>query len=273
MLKAHTDGYVIDADAPAPGYPLAHRIALARHFARREIRIRYAQSLIGVLWALAQPLSLAAIATLVLHRGLDVPAGTMPFAFDAFTGLVIWTFVQSATLAAVPSLVHQSDLVRKVAFPRATLPLGVVGAFGLDLLIGLVAWIVGIVVVGGTWHVSLLATPLMLMPAIGMTVAVVLVASAVNVYFRDVKHALPLLLQIGFLATPVVYPLSALPDTWARVLRLNPIAVTIDAMRCAAAGQSIPWTALAIATAIAVVCCVLAHRVFLRAATRFADVI
>lgn len=268
-------GYVI-TPASRPGGPLAllgHR-GLLGSLAIKEIQVRYRQALLGVVWAVLQPAALMLVTTLVFHRMLAVSTGQTPYPLFVFTALVPWTCFHTAVTGAVPSLVTNADLVRKIWFPREALPLAHVAAVLLDFAIGLVLLLILALAYGvapsWTWFAAL---PLVLLLVV-TTAAVALLFSAVNVFFRDVKHALPLLLQVVFFATPIVYPLESVPEGWRGVLALNPLTAVVDGMRRTLLHGELPAPALtATGSLVALLLLALAGFVFRRAEGRFADVV
>ncbi len=245
-----------------------------RSLALREVAVRYRQAWLGAGWALVQPLALMAVATLVFHRFLGVGGRGPSYALFAYTGLFAWTFFHTAVSAAVPTFVQNASLVRKIWFPREALVVGAIAAAALDLAAGAVLWVVLVAASGG--HV--VAALVSLLPAVGALVVAAtgpaLLGAAVNVYYRDVKHALPLLLQVVFFATPIVYPLDVVPAPWRDVLAFNPLTGVVEGLRAAALDGRGPAAAVWIpgaATSLAFL--LLAYAVFVRAGRRFADAV
>lgn len=242
--------------------------------ALREIQVRYRQAWLGAGWALVQPLALMAVTTLVFHRFLGVQARGAAYPVFVYTGLFVWTFFHTAVSTAVPAFVNNASLLRKIWFPREALVTAAVAAAVLDLLAGSVLWLVLVAVAGG----HLLAAAVALVPCLALLVLTAigpaLLGAALNVTYRDVKHALPLLLQVVFFATPIVYALDAVPDPWRRAMAFNPLTAVVEGLRQAAfEGRPLSpavWIPGAI-TGLAVL--VLAYAIFVRAARRFADVV
>ncbi|MFV1958581.1 MAG: ABC transporter permease [Planctomycetota bacterium] len=240
----------------------------------REIAVRYRQALLGFAWALLQPVALMLVTTLVFHGFLDVDSGGAPYSLFVLTGLVPWTFFHATVTSAVPSLVSNADLVRKIYFPREAIPLASVGAGLLDLGAGLLLWLVLLLAYGLPLGVLMAWVPLLLVLLIVATAAPALLGAAVNVYFRDVKHALPLLLQALFFATPIIYRADAVPAPWRGLLLLNPLTAVIEGLRAVAlSGRAPPADTLLVGFAVAVVALVCAYWIFRRASRRFADVV
>jgi len=269
-------GYVVEA---------AHRDrgrlrALWRHrgvlwsFTLRELQVRYRQAALGVAWALLQPAALTLVTTLVFHAFLRVDVGGTPYPVFVFTGLVAWTFFHTAVSGAVPTLVNNAGLVRKIWFPREALPLATVLAVGLDLAAALLLWLVLLLAFGVALAPTLLWTPLLLLVLVAFTAACALFGAAVNVRFRDVKHALPLLLQIAFFATPIVYPVALVPAGWRPCVGLNPLAGVVVGLREIALDGRAPDLGRTLTSAgVAAACLVLAYVVFTRVDRRFADIV
>ncbi len=268
-------GYVI-TEHTRPGGPASlwrHRGLLAS-LALKEIQVRYRQAILGIAWALLQPVALMLVTTLVFHRMLAVSSGDVPYPLFVFAALVPWTYFHTSVTGAVPSLVTNADLVRRIWFPREALPLGHVAAVLLDLAVGLLLLGVLAVAYGVPPSPAWLWLPPLLVVLVVTTAAVALLFSAVNVYFRDVKHALPLLLQVVFFATPIVYPLSAVPDAWRPAFAFNPLTAVVEGVRRATLEGRAPEVAVtAPGSAVALLLLAVSWLVFRRAERRFADVV
>jgi len=240
----------------------------------REIQVRYRQAWLGAGWALLQPVALMVVATLVFHRFLEVDAWAVSYPFFAFTGLFVWTYFHTAVSTAVPSLVANARLLKKIWFPREALVFGALAAAGLDLAVGALLWLGMVAVEGAHVGAALLALPPALAVLALATAGPALLGAAVNVRYRDVKHALPLLLQIVFFATPIVYPLRKVPQPWRTWITLNPLTGVVEGLRSAAFEGHAPAAGIWMpGTAIAILVFALAYAAFVRAGRRFADVV
>jgi ABC-type polysaccharide/polyol phosphate export permease len=269
-------GYVVEGGTREAGRlrALWNRRGLLWSFTLRELQVRYRQAALGFGWALLQPIALTVVTTLVFHGFLHIDVGGLPYPVFAFTGLLAWSFFHTAVSGAVPTLVHNAGLVRKIWFPRETLPLATVLAVGLDLLAALACWVVLLLLfdVVPTWHMVWVAPLLAILVA--FTAACALFGAAVNVRFRDVKHALPLLLQVLFFATPIVYPFDLVPPGWRTLASLNPLTAVVVGLRDVAVHGRAPQlgtTLLGAAAAALLLVASYAH--FTRADRRFADVV
>lgn len=240
----------------------------------REVQVRYKQSLLGIAWAILQPLALTVIFTIVFSRLVRVDTGDIPYPIFSYTALVPWTFFATSLNFGIASLVNNMSLVTKIYFPREILPLAAIGAAFVDFLVS-AAILVGMMLIYGVqpgW-VSLWIAPLLLLQ-IALTVAVVLLGSALLVFFRDVRFVVPLLIQVWFYATPIIYPVSLVPEQYRTLYFLNPMAGIIDGYRRVLLGGEAPLLeALALGSMVTGVLLVAGIGFFKRSEPVFADLI
>lgn len=197
----------------------------------REVQVRYKQSLLGIAWAVLQPLALTIIFTIVFSRLVQIDTGGIPYPVFSYVALVPWTFFATSLNFGVTSLVNNMNLVTKIYFPREILPLASVGAAFVDFLVS-AAILTGMMLLYGIrpgW-VSLWVVPLLILQ-IALTVAVVLLGAAFLVFFRDVRFVVPLLTQVWMYATPIIYPTTSIPPQFRTLYFLNPMAGIIDGYR------------------------------------------
>ena len=239
----------------------------------RDIKIRYRQTVLGALWAILQPLVGMVIFTVVFHRLAGVGSDGSPYPLFAFSGLVPWTFFSNAVSNSSNSLIANQQLVSKVYFPRIFIPLGTIAAFLVDLLFSLV--IVFFMILKYRWPITsqMVWLPLFILAAFLAASGCGLALSALNVSFRDVKYAVPFLIQMGIFVTPVIYPIRYIPDRWQELLGLNPMAGVVLGFRAALLGSSAPWKLIEISMAMSVVLFFAGLFVFRRMERRFADLI
>jgi lipopolysaccharide transport system permease protein len=243
--------------------------------AAREVRVRYKQTVLGAAWAILQPLSMMVVFTIFFGHFARLPSDGAPYPLFYFSALVPWAFFAGSLALATNSLTNEAGLLTKVYFPRAVVPIASLVAASLDFLVasGLLVAMLAFyrIVPGASW----LLLPLLLAIQIMLTLGVGLFLSAVNVTFRDVRYAVPLLLQLWLYASPIVYPLSLIPASlrpW--YVAVNPMAVLIDGYRGILLHARPPdpvLLALAAATAVGVAVGGFAY--FRRAERQFADVI
>jgi lipopolysaccharide transport system permease protein len=201
-------------------------------FTVRFVKIKYKQAAIGIGWVVLQPLISAAIFTLFLGRYAKVPSDGAPYLVFALAGLTGWTYFSTAISTGAQSVVENQNLLKKVYFPREVLPLSAVGAGLVDLGPALVTLIAIVLAYGIDPAASWILLPLPILILVLAAAAVSLGLGALNVYYRDVRHALPFIVQVGLFASAVVYPLSILPSPWGTVWGIvNPVAGAITALR------------------------------------------
>jgi lipopolysaccharide transport system permease protein len=208
--------------------------------ALRNIKVRYKQTVLGVAWAVLQPLAGVAIFTVVMGRLADVPSEGLPYPVFVFAGLVVWQYFANGANAAAESLAAYRELVTKVYFPRLLAPLAAILPGLIDLCISIIAVGVFMAVFGVApgWPIVLL--PLWIAAAVGTTFAVGAWLSALNARYRDVRNALVFLLQVWLFATPVVYPESLVPQGWHFLLYVNPMAGVVTGFRWSLIGAPAP---------------------------------
>ncbi len=240
----------------------------------REVKVRYKQTVIGAAWAILQPVMAMVVFTIIFGKFAKIPSDGLPYPVFAYTALLPWNlFAQSLTRSGA-SLVENANLITKVYFPRLMIPLGAALAPIVDffvsflVLLGLMAWF-GI---SPTW--GILALPFFLVLTLITALSVNLWLSPLNVKYRDVGHTLPFLSQFWMYASPVVYPVSLVPERWQSLYSLNPMVGVIEGFRWALLGKQSPnFMAMAISTAV-VFALLLGGIVYFKKAERtFADVV
>jgi lipopolysaccharide transport system permease protein len=239
-----------------------------------RLQVRYKQSLLGWLWAIVQPLSLMLMYTVIFFRIVRVDTGSTPYPLFAYSALLVWTCFSTAVAAATNSLVSHFGLVTKVYFPREILPLTYVLASIVDLLAG------GLVLTFLMlyFHVPLTLNAVHVLPGIAVLVvfstAVSLVLCSIQVKYRDIGIAMPLVLQLWMFATPVVYPLRAVPHAWQPFYVLNPMVGVVETFRSALVEGVVPhYGPLLIAAAVSLVALPLAYLYFKHVEATLADIL
>lgn len=240
----------------------------------REVKVRYKQTAVGVAWVLLQPLLTMAVFTVIFGFFANLPSEGLPYPLFAYAALLPWTYFSEAVSRSGLSLVGDANLLRKVYFPRLIIPLAAVIAPLVDfclsflLLFGLMAWY-GIF---PTW--GIVALPLLLMMACLTAFAIGLWLSALNVRYRDVRHAIPFFLQFGMYISPVAYAISVVPERWRSLYSLNPMVGVVEGFRWGLLGKASPdFHAMAIST-VGVLVVLLGGLLFFKQMERtFADVV
>jgi lipopolysaccharide transport system permease protein len=247
---------------------------LVLFMAWRDIQLRYRQTLLGVGWAVLQPLLTTLVFAVFFGRLGGIPSDGLPYPIFALAGLIPWQLFAYAMLQSSGSLVESQNILRKVAFPRVIVPLASIGSGLLDflvsflLLLAAMAWYR----VVPSWRLLALAplTVLALVAALGVG----LWLATLNVRYRDIRHTVPFLSQLWLLATPVAYPSSIVPERWRLALGLNPMAGVVEGFRWALLGVGqVSGGLLAISAVVAGALMVSGLFYFRRMESGFADVI
>ena len=250
----------------------AHR-ELFYFLAWRDVKVRYKQTLLGAAWAILQPLLTMVVFTLLFGKLAHVPSEGEPYAIFSYAGLLPWNFFTSALTNSSNSLVTSTSLITKVYFPRLLVPTAAVGAALVDIAIASLMLFVIMPIYSVGFHASLiLFIPLVALTAL-TAAAVGIWTSALNVKYRDIRYALPFAIQILMFLTPVIYPVSFVPERWRWVLRLNPLSGIIEGFRDAIFGRSFNWNGLLISTVITFALLAAAAYIFRRMEQEFADII
>jgi ABC-type polysaccharide/polyol phosphate export permease len=239
----------------------------------RDVKVRYKQAVLGMAWAVLQPLAGALVFTLVFDRIAKLPSDGIPYPVFAFVGVMVWSYFTASVQTAMSSLVGNVGLVTKVYFPRMAAPIAAMGPGLLDMGISLLILAVLMAVYGVTPGIALLALPLCIVVLVALTFGVGLILATLNVRYRDVKGVSSLLLQLWLFASPVAYASSVIRDRWAALYALNPMAGLIDAFRWSLLGTPAPKPSALIGLVILVLILVAGLAVFAREERRFADII
>lgn len=209
----------------------ATAVPLLRIYARRRVRLRYRQSALGFTWAIAQPVAIVAIYWLVFTRFLAIDDGDLPYLSMAWSGLTIWTFTQAAVQASTTSFLDDSYLLGRVAFPREVIPLAPVAAGLIDLALATAILVLIAIAQGASIGLTALFVPIIGMILVVWVAALCILVATLTVFLRDLTTVVALTIRVAFIATPVMYPSSLVPDDLAWILNINPFAVLISALR------------------------------------------
>jgi len=239
----------------------------------RDVAVRYKQTVFGVGWALLQPLLMTVVFSLLFGRLARLPSDDLPYPLFALAGLVVWGFFSAAVTNGGNSLIGNASLITKVHFPRLLIPCAAVGAALVDFAIG-----VGLLLLLGVYYRLPPGAHLLLLPVVAVLLsllagAIALWMAALNVKYRDVRYALPFILQFWMFASPVIYPLSLVPPHWRWLMVLNPLTGIIETMRVAFGGSRLSVPGLLCATVVTSVVFVYALYSFQRMERDFADLV
>lgn len=239
----------------------------------RDVKVRYKQTELGIAWAIIQPLLTMLIFTLFFGRLAGVPSDNVPYPIFAYAGLLPWTFFANAIANSGNSLVGSANLITKVYFPRMIIPGAAVAAGLVDFAIGFVILVVLMLYYGIAFGWGLL----MLLPLVLLTTLLAtgmgMWLSGLNVKYRDVRFALPFLIQLWMFVSPVIYPASFLPSKFRWLLWLNPMTGIIEGYRSSLFGLHFNWNALATSAGITFLLLGYAAYSFRRMEKSFADIV
>jgi lipopolysaccharide transport system permease protein len=239
----------------------------------RDLKVRYKQTVLGVVWVVIQPLVATLIFTIFLGVLARVPSEGTPYALLVYTGLLPWSFFSAALAGSSNSLVGNTHLITKVYFPRMIIPGAAIGARLLDFGIALIILAPLMFYYGVALTRNLLALPLLIALITMFSWGVGMWSSALNVKYRDVGVILPVFTQLWMFVSPVAYPASLVPEKWRWLYYLNPMAGIVEGFRTAILGGSFKWVPLAYATAATVIIFVYSAYAFRRMERSFADII
>jgi len=242
----------------------------------RDLKVRYKQTALGVLWVILQPLLTMLVFTLLFGRlaGFDERTGGIPYPIFAFAGLLPWTFFSTAITNSGNSLVGSAHLITKIYFPRMIIPAAAVAAGLVDFALSftILAALMVYYGVGVTWGLLLLPVLMILVTLLALGVGMLL--SALNVKYRDIRQVLPFMVQIWMFLSPVIYPSALVPGRWRWVFALNPMTGIIEGFRAALFGRTqIEWNILAVSAAVTIILFTYSIFAFRRMEKSFADVI
>lgn len=246
-----------------------------RAYAERDVRVKYKQAILGVAWAIIQPLAFMAIFTFTLGNLAEVPGGGAPYAAFSLSALVPWTFLSTAVTFGSNSLLSDAAMVRRVYFPREVPVLGAVASSSVDFAIGMILFFLIGPFLGAPVSWTWLLTPFLFVVLALLAIVVAVPLAAMNVYYRDFRFALPFAIQLWLFASPVAYPLSVVPEEWRGLyVALNPAAGILDGFSSVLSRGELPDPVLlAISLAGIVVIGFVGFRIFKRLEPNFADVI
>jgi lipopolysaccharide transport system permease protein len=243
-------------------------------FAWRDLSARYRQTLLGVAWAALQPAIAAAVFTVFIGRVVKVPSDGIPYAVFVLAGMVPWTFFANAVSGSSESLVGSSGVITKVYFPRLVLPLGALGAWIPDFFVATGVLLVTMLAYGITPMWTIVFIPLFALGAALVAAAVGITLAPLNVGYRDVRYVSTLLIQLWMFASPVVYPLSRVPQQFRSLYSLNPMVGIVSGYRWAVLGLDGPPAGAALVSgALALAALFGGVTYFRRVEHRLADVI
>lgn len=249
---------------------------LLNTLAVRDVKLRYRQTAIGVLWVILQPLIGAGLFSFIFGSVAKLSTGNdkVPYFAFSFAGLMVWNVFAQILQKASDSMVGNAHLVSKIYFPRMILPLSAIYGVLLDFCVASILMVALLLVFGIPIHAGLLFLPIALLMAVLMALGVGLWAAALNVTFRDVKYVIPVFINFLMWATPVAYAVASLPPKAQAIMSFNPMAGVVESFRWAVLGTPIEnWASVGYSALASILLIFFGAMMFQRAERRFADVI
>lgn len=249
--------------------------SLTMTMVKRQYQLRYRQSLVGFAWAIFPPIASLLVATLVFHKVIGVESGTnVSYPLFALAGLAPWTFFTSAVSSGVPSVVGSIQLVTRFSFPRAVLPISFMGTALIDLALTAGIFVAYVLVTRVGIPLTALQFPLLLGIEMVLATGIILLGSALNTFARDIRLAVPILMQLWLFLTPVMYPLSIVSHSLRPYFLANPMTGVIENFRnILVYGKPLDWSLLTPSVVAALALLIVGTWYFGAVEDRFADVI
>lgn len=240
----------------------------------RNIKVRYKQTILGAAWAILQPLLAMLIFSIFFGRLAGLPSDNIPYPLFSYSGMVVWLFFANGVTDAANSMVMEANTIKKVYFPRMAIPISSILSGGVDFLLAFVVLIGMMIYYGTAPNMNILWLPLFVLLALITSLGVAFWLSAMNVMFRDVRYAVPFIIQAWLFATPIAYPSSLLSGAWKVIYGLNPMSGVVDGFRWALLGvETRPGPMIAVSSTVALLLFVGGAYFFRRIERIFADVI
>jgi len=239
----------------------------------RDLKARYKQTVLGILWVILQPLLMTLVFTIFLGKLVRVQTGATPYSLFLYAGLLPWIFFSNAVSSGSYSLLASSQMITKVYLPRLIIPAAAVSVRFSDFLVASVVLILLMLYYGVHLSWQILLLPVLAVQITVLALALSALLSALNVKFRDTGTAMPVILQVWMFASPIVYPRSLVPARWEWAYQINPLTGIIEGFRSAFLGLPINRQGLAISALITVVLLIISLLVFRRLEDDFADIV
>jgi lipopolysaccharide transport system permease protein len=239
----------------------------------RDLKVRYKQTLFGMSWVVLQPILMTLVFTVFLGKIARVPSGNVPYVLFLYSGLLPWTFFSNAVSTSSHSLIASAQMITKVYFPRALVPLATVLVRLSDFLVASVILFGLMVYYGRSFTSAVLLVPFLILHLTLLALSLGLLSAALNVKYRDIGTVLPVLLQLWLFASPVIYPTTLVPANWKWLYELNPLTGVIDGFRAALLSADVEWRSLFVSFGITLALLVSSSFVFKHIEDEFADVV
>lgn len=240
----------------------------------RDVKVRYKQTVLGIAWAILQPLFTMVVFSLFFGRLAQIPSDGVPYPLFSFAALVPWQFFANGVTQSANSLVLSAEMIKKVYFPRLIIPVAAVFSGALDFLMAFLVLLFMIFGYGVSLSLNMIWLPFLFALALITSVGTGLWLTAMNVQFRDVRYTVPFLAQAWMFVTPIVYPSSLLEEPWRTLYGINPMVGVVEGFRWALLGtETAPGPIIVVSVSAAVLFLVSGAYYFRRVEKSFADVV
>ena len=239
----------------------------------RDIKVRYKQTVLGIAWAVLQPLVTMLIFSIIFGRLAKIPSDGLPYPLFVFSGLIAWTFFSTAVSMGANSMVNAGPMISKVYFPRLIIPIASIGVGAVDFLISFLLLLIIMAFYGIFPNSQILLLPIFLFGLFLTIFGLSAWLSSLTVMYRDFRFIVPFMLQIWMYLTPVIYPLSFIPEKWQWLVYLNPVSGWVSAIRSSVLGTEFNLLGLCSSVIFTIVILIIGLNFFKQTEQRFADVI
>lgn len=243
-------------------------------FTWRDVKVKYKQAALGILWAILQPLIMMIMFTLIFSKALKVSSDGIPYPVFALSGLLIWNIFSNGLINSANSMVTNANIIKKIYFPRLIIPMSAILTALVDFFFALIIYVAVLIY----YHQSisilklLLYLPLSILITIVTTFGIGTFLAALNVKFRDFQYLLPFMIQFLLFANPVLYSSKAFTNPWINhIMKANPIASAIQLCRSIFTGQQIDWQSVGLGSTVAVILLMVGIFTFRKTEAYFAD--
>ncbi|MBL4671240.1 MAG: ABC transporter permease [Arenicella sp.] len=239
----------------------------------KDLKVRYKQTVMGIAWAVIQPLTMMLIFSLIFGRLAKIPSDGYPYPVFVFSGLLAWNFFASSISSSAGSLIGASNLVSKVYFPRIIIPIATIGVSCIDFVISAVLMLLLMLFYSQEVTLNILFVPFFLFGLMILSIGLGSWLASITVMYRDFKFVVPYMIQIWMYLTPVLYPISFVPEKWRWLLYLNPMYGWINGIRASFLGQEIDALGILVSLVLSISIFILGMFYFEKTQRKFADII
>ncbi len=243
-------------------------------FTWRDVKVKYKQAALGILWAVLQPLVMMVMFTLIFSRALKVSSDGIPYPVFALSGLLIWNIFSNGLLNSANSMVTNANIIKKIYFPRLIIPMSAILTALVDFFFALIIYLFVIIY----YHQEVSILKLLLYLPLGILITIVTTLglgtflAALNVKFRDFQYLIPFLIQFLLFANPVLYSSKAFTNPWINgIMKANPIASAIQLCRSVFTGQQVDWQSVMLGSIVAILLLIVGVFTFRKTEAYFAD--